>query len=583
MRRFQVTLVAVLSLVFSSSVFTQTAPAGQATRPGLPTPGTPFPGLPPRDNARGPLTGTARMKGRVVSAQGAMPLRRAQITAVSADNPQLRRSTTTDGEGRYEIPELPAGRFNVTAVKTGYVTLQYGQRRPYEAGIPVSVADAQVVERIDFSLPKGSVIAVRITDEFGEPIGGATVQVQRFQYGADGQRRPTNAGTAAPFSATDDRGEFRGYGLMPGEYVVQATVRSLLVPGSGGDSGEGFSPTYYPGTLSVGEAQAITVRVGEETSVQFAMLATRLARVSGAIVDSQGRPAAGAGLSVVTVAAGGMSSYGAGQAAADGTFSISGVVPGEHSIRVTQSRPGLPGEFASAPIVVGNTDIAGLQITMGTGATITGRVVYEGAAPRTGGPTAPRVTASQADPQRQLALLGGPTDPAANGTIDADGNFALSGVAGRVFLSAPVPQGWMLKSVSVAGDDITDVPLDMTDKTALSDVRIVLTDKLTDIAGQVTDARGQPLKDYVVIIQPAATLEPIVASRSIRVVRPDTSGRFQVRGMRPGRYVATAIEALEQGRQFSPEFQKELRRDARAFSVREGETIAVDLKLTPDL
>ena len=53
--------------------------------------------------------------------------------------------------------------------------------------------------------------------------------------------------------------------------------------------------------------------------------------------------------------------------------------------------------------------------------------------------------------------------------------------------------------------------------------------------------------------------------------------------MRPGRYVATAIESLEQGRQFAPEFQRELRRGAQEFSVREGESVTVDLKLTPDL
>ena len=55
------------------------------------------------------------------------------------------------------------------------------------------------------------------------------------------------------------------------------------------------------------------------------------------------------------------------------------------------------------------------------------------------------------------------------------------------------------------------------------------------------------------------------------------------RGMRPGRYIATAVEDLEQGRQFAPEFQEQLRRSAREFSVREGETVTLDLKLTTGL
>jgi hypothetical protein len=87
----------------------------------------------------------------------------------------------------------------------------------------------------------------------------------------------------------------------------------------------------------------------------------------------------------------------------------------------------------------------------------------------------------------------------------------------------------------------------------------------------------------VVVIQAAEQKEPAIASRWIRIVRPDTSGRFETRGMRPGRYVATAIESLEQGRQFAPGSSASLRRGAREFAVREGESITLDLRLTPDL
>ena len=109
-----------------------------------------------------------------------------------------------------------------------------------------------------------------------------------------------------------------------------------------------------------------------------------------------------------------------------------------------------------------------------------------------------------------------------------------------------------------------------------------MTDKLTDISGVVTDGRGQALTDYVVVIQPAEAQDPLIVSRWIRTVRPDTNGRYQVRGARPGRYVATAIESLEQGRQFAPEFQQRLRQGAREFTVREGEAVTLDLRLTPD-
>jgi hypothetical protein len=593
-----VSLIAVLAFAAYAHASAQgPAPAGApAARPGIPGPGAPTPGvqrpgtLPPRDGAGAPQTGTATIRGRVLSQAGA-PLRRAQVSLLAEGSP-LRRATTTDADGRYAFADLPAGRFTITAVKTGYVTLQYGQRRPLEAGTPLIVTDGQSVERIDFALPKGSVISVRVSDEFGEPLAGVQVQVQRFQYGPDGQRRLVQAASpTSAFSGTDDRGEFRAYGLMPGEYVVLGSQRSVLgggalPPGAGNDAGEGFSPTYYPGTISSAEAQPISIGVAQETSVQFAMVASRLSRISGRAVDSQGRPAAGTQITLVTTTGNGTSSSGVGAVAPDGSFSVGGVSPGEHTLQFRQGRAAVPGEAASVPIVVAGADIDGLQVTTGPGATITGRLVWEGTSPRTttSAPAALRVSAAQADPQRQFAMLGAFNNPLDNGTPDDDGNFTLSGVSGRVFFGVQgTAPGWVVKSVSLDGEDITDAPLDVTGRTSVPDLRIVLTDKLTNINGQVMDARGAALKDYVVVIQGAEQKEPLIASRSIRVVRPDNTGRFETRGLRPGRYVATALEALEQGRQFSPEFQKELRRGAREFSVTEGQAVTIDLRMTPDL
>jgi hypothetical protein len=449
--------------------------------------------------------------------------------------------------------------------------------------MPISLRDGETMTAIDFALPKGSVISVRLTDEFGEPVAGAVVQAQRFQWGADGQRRLTRAPSGGPgsgfFLATDDRGEIRIFGLMPGDYIIEARG-DLVIQGvsAGNDAREELARTFYPGTLSADQARPVPVGIGEEISIQYAVVTARLARVSGTAVDSQGRPASGASISLVTASGGSISSSAGTAVRADGTFVLSGVAPGEHSLRFN-TRVGETYESAAMPITV-TGDIAGLSVMLTAGVEITGRVIYEGTVPPRGQgwPTPLRVAA--ADPQRQIAQL----DNATGGDADSDGNFTISNAEGRVLFTVPgLPPTWMIKSVTLEGRDITDVPLELARRQTVSGVRVTLTDKVGEVAGYVTDAKGQNLSDYVVVIQPAEQKEPAAAARIVRAARPDTNGRFEVRGLRTGRYLATAIESMEQNRQYSPEFQKELRRGAREFSLKEGETLSLDLRLTEGL
>jgi len=273
-----------------------------------------------------------------------------------------------------------------------------------------------------------------------------------------------------------------------------------------------------------------------------------------------------------------------GTAADDGTFTASAIPPGDHTLeaRSRERADGAAGEFASLPISV-SADITNLRLVTGKGTTISGRVIFEGTSTRSSDFGLPRVRTQQTDPSRQNFPFAGVGDTQTRGMLDDAGNFQLAGQAGRVFLDVTAGPMWLLKWVTIEGDDVTDTPIDLTGKPSLTGVVIRMTDKHTQLSGQVSDARGQVLKDYVVVLLPAEQKEPVVAARWIRTVRPDSSGHYVAVGLRPGRYVAVAIEALEQGRQFAPEFQEQLRRGAREFSLEEGESVSIDLTLTPGL
>jgi hypothetical protein len=84
---------------------------------------TPPPRTPPRDVGAPAATGTATIKGRVISLDGERPLRRARVVVSS---PQLTegRSTSTDSLGVYEFTDLPAGRYTVSVNRSGYLPLR---------------------------------------------------------------------------------------------------------------------------------------------------------------------------------------------------------------------------------------------------------------------------------------------------------------------------------------------------------------------------------------------------------------------------------------------------------------------------
>src|SRR5204863_8663830 len=127
--------------------------------------------------------------------------------------------------------------------------LQYGQRRPFEQAVPLQVLERQVIERVDFALPRMSVIAGRVTDELGDPIADVTVVALRSMY-VEGRRQLVAASGGRPVR-TDDEGQYRLSGLPPGTYFVMATTQETWTTAAGGRrQGMGYAPTDFPGAVT---------------------------------------------------------------------------------------------------------------------------------------------------------------------------------------------------------------------------------------------------------------------------------------------------------------------------------------------
>jgi hypothetical protein len=582
-------LASAVVIGLGSALFAQ-APATTFTplNPGQPQqPGQPAPGQPARTPARPlkpgetPPKGTAIIRGYVLAAGSGAPIRRAQVRAM-AMNVGGGGVTSTDAEGRYEIKNLPAGRYTISASKSGFVMSQFGQRRPGDPGTPLEILDSLVADKVNFTLARGAVIAGQILDDDGEPMAGVQVAAMRYGFMA-GSRRLVGAGSEGGNDRTDDQGGFRLYGLPPGDYYVSATYRGgmMMGPEVNNTQADGYAPTYFPGTPNVAEAQRVSAKAGQQISgVNFSLLVARLARVSGRAVNSRGQPASRAMVLLMPAdPAGGMVMMGGNNMAGpDGTFQIPNVAPGRYVLNIRpMGMPNPADEFAALPLTVGNDDIDNVMVSTSVGGSARGVVLTDTGEPPSFRPEQVQVMAASLEPMMMAAGNSGPS------RVNEDFTFELTSLFDRRMIRASVmgAAGWYLKEVRLDGEDITDDGAEFEAGRAREGLQVVFTQKTTDLSGLVTDAGGKPVLDASVIVFPANPDRWKFQSRYLRTARPDTQGRYNIRSLPPGEdYLVIAVQNLESGQGGDPEFLGRAKEEAKPFTLNEGETKAIDVKLS---
>jgi hypothetical protein len=587
-------VVLVMLLVASFPAFAQGGAPGQTAPPGQPgtLPPPPNPNNPQRMPARPtrpgelPPKGTAVIKGQVTSSGTGTAVRRAQVRAMSMEG-RGGGVTSTDNNGLFEIKDLPAGRYTVTAMKGGFAQASFGARRPGDPGTPIDLADGQTADKVSFVLSRGGVISGVIVDDGGEPVAGTQVAAMRYQW-MSGSRRLVPAFSDGSNDRTDDRGGFRLYGLPPGEYFLQAANRnnSFVGPGMSNTEAEAFAPTFYPGTSNIAEATRIMVKGGQEVGgANFALIVARMARIRGRALTSRGEPAAGMmAMLAPSDPFGGpmMMNMSNSVIGADGNFEFANVAPGRYNINLRPSggMQNPNAEFAVMPLTVSNDDIDNVIITTHVGATVRGIVITDDGQPPPFRADQVQVFAQTMEPTAMFVQPG-------QNRMQDDYSFEMTGLFDRRRFSASVgPQGlgstWFLKSVIYDGQDVTDSGIEFTPGRAYDGVQITFTQKTTDLSGAVTDERGKPVLDATVVVFPANRERWAYLSRYIRTARPDTNGRFSIKNMPPGEdYLIIAVQNLESGQGTDPEFLARAREEARSFSLAEAETKVVDLRLSP--
>lgn len=502
--------------------------------------------------------GSSSIVGRVFDASTNAPIRRAQI---QGSNDELFVDALSDEEGRFQLTNLPPGQWRVTVSKGGYFTWQPGQRRPFSAPPPITVTRGQRVVA-DVPLSRGGVINGRVFDESGEALAGLRVRVYRARM-AQGYRRLEDVGAA---DYTDDTGAFRIFGLPPGDYYVAASLRMAPLESVVQTT---YSPTYYPGTGELAEAQRIRVELGTESTAIFPLLPVRSVSLSGTVLTSSGGPA-NAFLNVLSESAELGTPLGIGGVTQpDGTFTIPDVPPGRYTFTASLRGDG-PSEHGGMPLMVDSDDVSGITLVTGTPATMKGRFVADAG------------VIGMTD--RVIGMIDGlvvATAARAGGTVLSSGSgpaFELDDLSEPFTLHVEsLPGGWTVKAIVVNGSDVTDSKI-MLAPNQEAEALIVVTNRLTAVTGTVSPG-GQSAKADVVVFAADAS-KWSYPSRFVRTVSADDKGRFRITGLPPAeRYLAIAADYLEDGEHYDPEFLERMRDAATEFSLTDGETRTLELKV----
>jgi hypothetical protein len=529
--------------------------------------------------AQGPdQASVAVVDGSVINKLTGAPVKSAHVIytriAPGAAAPSSPISRDTDAEGHFSIPLAP-GSYRLWVERSGFARQVYGALSPAGEGTTLTLAPGQQLRQITFRVVPLGAIAGRVSDEDGDPVTGAGIQVLRFSH-ANGRRQLISVAGAS----SNDRGEYRVFGLRAGLYLLRTSVPSApisrpietvaLIP----EAQDPYAAVYYPGVLEVDSASPISLAEGSELAdVDFQLHKVRAVTVRGHLLSPAEKFSASQIQVVLAHNEGNVASYIDRASAfvdpATGKFEIRGVSPGSYLLVASQLASGraLGGRV---PVEVSATAAPeDVTAALTPAFDIIGSVEVEGA-PRGSVPG----LAVRLLPSEGLAL--GP-QPASK--VAGDGSIRLSGVTPGLWTLVidSLPEGLWVKTESFASSEVVAGELNVNES-ARGQLRIVLANNGAQISGTVA-ADAQPCRATVVLVPAVPELRS--AHQMYRITNSTERGAFTLKGVRPGSYKLFAFQEIEPYEWLDPEQLKMVEAMGEPITVSAGENALKDLVAIP--
>jgi protocatechuate 3,4-dioxygenase beta subunit len=532
--------------------------------------------------------GRGVISGTVVEASSGDAVRKAVVTATWHGTPRAWATTRTDGSGRFTIEGLPAGQYDLRAVKQGLGTAIYGANSVRELGDVITLGDAEVHGDVKLRFLRSGIISGRVVDPDGEPVANAMVSLLRPGRNL-GERVLTNAQGVN----TNDRGEYKITGVDPGEYYLRCMPNMQGFPGVQGPH-EIVVPQYYGGARDSKDAAPLNLRGGDSLSgIDFRLSAEHPATITGRVsgvpqLDSPAEPQVEAGFSMrngrrfhggggqavmieLMPAENNQMGWGGGGAGAQGPdyrFEMPAIVPGRYRIQAN-IRAKDKSYYASQLIDVheGTNDFV---LAMVPAVAVKGHLKVEGP----GSHPVEGFTINLAAPGS------GQRGGNYSSSVKKDGSFTIEDVPpGEWLLNInPNPGGLFDKSVRLGDKDFLFQRLDIPPGLDVP-LNIVLSSNTAVVSGEV-DAAGADLKRAGILLAPVGKLHTL--ARFYYAALSDDNGKFKLNTVAPGKYKIFALEKIATASYRNPESADLLDGLGEEVEVTEGAKIELHPKLIPE-
>lgn len=464
------------------------------------------------------------MGGTVLSDRTGLPLPRAHIILRPAQAGLSAVGVDTDDKGLFTFKDIEPGRYSLIASRDGYLASSICMMGAVRLQHTFVVGVKDSIANLTFRLRPFAVMAGRIAFEDGEPAMNARVEAYR-EY----RNHLRHGYLLAASAVTNDRGEYRLFGLHPGSYVVSAATER---PGTGNEQVREtgalrYATTFYTHSTKLSEALPVRIDYGQEIgSIDVFLARVRKVKIRGRVINGLTGETVAATMALQRLDTHNTASIAVTAAATfdnDNRFEIGDVTPGPYVIWA-ESGQGGKALVGHAPLTVSDADIDNVELVVLGERPASAVLVVDGGV-KLGDSIRLRF-----EPRNERAKVVEASEEAATGT------FHFSLMANDLYdpFVTNLPNDFFLSAVRVNGVDAMPLGIDGSAALANRPFEVVIDSRGGRVSGRVLGSDDSLWSRASITLIPDP---PQGRVQSYREGSADENGLFILRGVAPGRYL----------------------------------------------